>query len=142
MLTFLRLLLAGSYLTTPVMRAKRVWSRPTPTLLPGNICVPRCLTRMVPALTACPAKRFTPSRFDWLSRPLRLEPPPFLCAIFGYSFSTAAGFLRRLFWRQSRPDYPVNDQSGILLSVPRFNTVPDFRLISEDNDLITPSISL
>jgi hypothetical protein len=55
-----------------------VWSRPTPTLLPGNMRVPLCLTRIVPALTVCPANRFTPSRCDWLSRPLRLEPPPFI----------------------------------------------------------------
>src|SRR4249920_395023 len=36
---------------------------------------------MAPPRTACPPKILTPSRCDWLSRPLRLEPWPFLCAI-------------------------------------------------------------
>src|SRR5262245_61359264 len=36
---------------------------------------------IAPPRTACPPKTLTPSRCDWLSRPLRLEPWPFLCAI-------------------------------------------------------------
>src|SRR5271155_4396008 len=35
-----------------------------------------------PPLTTCPAKVFTPNRWAFESRPLRLEPSPFLCAIF------------------------------------------------------------
>src|ERR1700690_651153 len=34
-----------------------------------------------PPLTFCPAKTLTPSIFGFESRPLRLEPRPFLCAI-------------------------------------------------------------
>src|SRR5215218_6146397 len=36
-----------------------------------------------PPVTVWPAKTFTPSRLELESRPLRLEPRPFLCAIFG-----------------------------------------------------------
>ena len=38
-------------------------------------------TRIEPAGTYWPAKRFTPSIFGWLSRPFRELPTPFLCAI-------------------------------------------------------------
>src|SRR5512136_725656 len=63
------------------MVANRVSSLPTITLLPGLIWVPCCLTRIFPAFTNSPPYFFTPRRCPWLSRPLRLEPPPFLCAI-------------------------------------------------------------
>src|SRR5713101_10172078 len=36
---------------------------------------------MVPASTRAPAYSFTPSRCPALSRPLRVEPAPFLCAM-------------------------------------------------------------
>src|SRR5512143_127650 len=36
---------------------------------------------IVPPRTAWPPNTFTPSRWELLSRPLRLEPWPFLCAI-------------------------------------------------------------
>src|SRR4051812_39130256 len=67
--------------TTPSAVANRVWSRPTPTLLPGSILVPRWRTRMLPASTFWPPKRLTPNRWPSESRPLREEPPAFLCAI-------------------------------------------------------------
>src|SRR5205807_692971 len=41
----------------------------------------RWRTRISPPLTAWPANVFTPSRCALESRPLRLEPRPFLCAI-------------------------------------------------------------
>src|SRR6266542_3194624 len=37
---------------------------------------------IAPAVTVWPAKTFTPSRCALESRPLREDPPPFLCAIF------------------------------------------------------------
>src|SRR5205823_9678130 len=55
-----------------------------PTLSPGLNFVPRCLTRMVPPVTTCPAKRFTTSLLDWLSRPFLELPTPFLLAISRY----------------------------------------------------------
>src|SRR3954468_6430952 len=52
-----------------------------PTFSPIQKYVPRWRTTIVPARTYCPSERFTPSRFDSLSRPLRELPTPFLCAI-------------------------------------------------------------
>src|ERR671936_2812310 len=52
-----------------------------PTLTPGFQCVPRWRRMILPARRYSPPNFFTPSRFDWLSRPLRELPIPFLCAI-------------------------------------------------------------
>src|SRR5439155_20470010 len=60
---------------------KSVWSLPMPTLMPGWMGVPRWRTMIVPARTACPSERLTPNILGLLSRPLRDEPTPFLCAI-------------------------------------------------------------
>src|SRR5215813_1518635 len=57
-----------------------------PTLAPAWKVVPRWRTRMLPAGTTWPPKRFTPRRWPGESRPLRELPPAFLCAIAGYSF--------------------------------------------------------
>src|SRR5215212_1540095 len=48
---------------------------------PGLKRVPRWRTMISPPVTVCPAKTFTPRRLAFESRPLRLEPSPFLCAI-------------------------------------------------------------
>src|SRR5438094_10111791 len=40
---------------------------------------------MLPATTSCPPNFFTPRRRPAESRPLREEPPAFLCAISNYS---------------------------------------------------------
>src|SRR6185312_8632765 len=65
-----------------------------PTLLPGWKVVPRWRTRMLPAGTTWPPKRFTPRRWPAESRPLRELPPAFLCAMAGYSsFFLFAAFL-------------------------------------------------
>src|SRR5712692_2772204 len=78
-----------TYLSSP-LRSKRtypsevansVWSLPRPTLVPGLNRVPRCRTMMLPAVTNCPPKRLTPSRWALESRPLRELPTPFLCAM-------------------------------------------------------------
>src|SRR5690606_28314892 len=65
----------------PSIWAKRVKSRPTPTFLQGCHFVPHCLTRMLPAVTNWPAVAFSPRRCERESRPLRVEPCPFLCAM-------------------------------------------------------------
>src|SRR5690606_16737366 len=52
-----------------------------PTLVPGCHFVPRWRMRMLPARTRSPPNFFTPRRLDSESRPLRDEPPAFLCAI-------------------------------------------------------------
>src|SRR6478752_2777883 len=67
--------------TAPAERANRVSSPPRPTFTPGWKCVPRWRTRISPALTVWPPKRFTPRRCALESRPLRVELAPFLCAM-------------------------------------------------------------
>src|SRR5690606_29711555 len=52
-----------------------------PTLAPGCHFVPRWRMMMLPARTRSPPNFFTPRRFDSESRPLREEPPAFLCAM-------------------------------------------------------------
>src|ERR1700694_4357206 len=47
---------------------------------------------MLPPRTCSPPKRFTPSRWEFESRPLRELPPPFLCAIDYSCFALGAGF--------------------------------------------------
>src|SRR5712675_1084684 len=51
------------------------------TFLPGWSLVPRCRTRMVPAVTLSPPNFLTPRYCGLESRPLREEPTPFLCAM-------------------------------------------------------------
>src|SRR4051812_41247457 len=58
-----------------------VSSRPMPAPSPALKRVPRWRTMISPPVTVCPANTFTPRRFALESRPLRLEPRPFLCAI-------------------------------------------------------------
>src|SRR5205809_5524592 len=52
-----------------------------PTRSPGWNFVPRCRTMMLPGMTISPPNFLTPRRRPGLSRPLRDEPPAFLCAI-------------------------------------------------------------
>src|SRR5215475_9970267 len=63
------------------MRANRVWSLPVPTLRPACHLVPRWRARVLPASTISPPVDFKPSRRPAESRPLREDPPAFLCAI-------------------------------------------------------------
>src|SRR5215207_5869341 len=67
--------------TCPAASANSVSSPPRPTRSPGWNFVPRCRTRISPALTSWPPYRFTPSRWAAESRPLRELDAPFLCAI-------------------------------------------------------------
>src|SRR3954449_5152830 len=60
-----------------------VSSLPIPVPSPGRKRVPRWRTMISPPVTAWPAKTLTPRRLALESRPLRLEPSPFLCAILG-----------------------------------------------------------
>src|SRR5262245_49248703 len=66
-----------------------------PTPSPGCHLVPRWRTMMLPASTFWPPDFFTPSRRPAESRPLRDEPPAFLCAIVCFLFFLrfGAGFL-------------------------------------------------
>src|SRR6187402_791885 len=71
--------------TLPFTSANSVWSVPTPTPMPAFIGVPRWRTRMLPASTDSPPNFFTPRRLLCDSRPLRVLPPAFLCAMADYS---------------------------------------------------------
>ena len=62
----------------PAARAYSVSSRPMPTPSPALKRLPRWRTMISPPVTTSPAKTFTPRRWPGLSRPLRLEPRPFL----------------------------------------------------------------
>src|SRR4051794_29465505 len=68
--------------TVPARAAKIVSSRPMPAPSPGRKRVPRWRTMISPPVTVWPAKTLTPRRCALESRPLRLNPSPFLCAIF------------------------------------------------------------
>src|SRR5438128_2511523 len=68
-----------------------VWSRPRPTLRPGFTLVPRWRTMMLPATTASPPNFLTPRRRPAVSRPLRDEPPAFLCAMVQLLFLVGLG---------------------------------------------------
>src|SRR2546430_11117582 len=62
-----------------------------PTRSPGWNLVPRCRTMMLPGSTISPPNFLTPSRLPALSRPLRDEPPAFLCAISNLLGRSASG---------------------------------------------------
>src|SRR5688572_20201432 len=80
-------------LTVPVALANRVWSLPMPTLAPGWNLVPRWRTRMLPARTSSAPNFLTPRRRPAVSRPLRDEPPAFLCAIAQTPYAARLGGL-------------------------------------------------
>src|SRR4051812_38390150 len=80
--------------TMPALVAKIVSSRPMPTPSPGLKRVPRWRTMISPPLTRWPANTFTPRRLASESRPLRLDPSPFLCAIGLFLLCLLGGPLR------------------------------------------------
>src|SRR5689334_20209844 len=84
--TYLRPSLPSRNATWPSVSANNVWSLPRPTFDPGCHLVPRWRTMMLPARTFSPPNFFTPRRLLSLSRPLRDEPPAFLCAMSNYFF--------------------------------------------------------
>src|ERR1700741_3659282 len=64
-----------------------------PTCVPGWNLVPRLRTIMLPGTTISPPNFLTPSRRPRLSRPLRDEPPAFLCAICWFLLLGSARYL-------------------------------------------------
>src|SRR3954465_1173087 len=55
-----------------------------PPLSPAWNLVPAWRTMIEPAEMASPPNALTPSIFGWESRPFRVEPPPFFCAMVDY----------------------------------------------------------
>src|SRR5687768_708784 len=114
--------------TTPGAVAKIVSSLPMPVPRPGLNLVPRWRTMISPPLTVWPAKTFTPSIFGLESRPLRLEPRPFLCAI--------SGLLVLLRLRARAGDLDARHlDAGQLLAVARAALVATLGLELEDAQL-------
>src|SRR5215208_2145785 len=109
--------------TVPGRAAKIVSSLPMPVPSPGLNRVPRWRTMISPPVTTWPAKTFTPRRLAFESRPLRLEPRPFLCAI--SSCLLASGADR------------VHPDARELLAVALAPLVAALRLELEDADLGT-----
>src|SRR5579864_3282425 len=104
-------------LTTPPCLAKRVSSLPRPTLVPGKKRVPRWRTMIEPPLTSSPPKRLTPRCCGLESRPLRLEPCPFFCAMSSCSLSSGVRYrcVRRL--RCLRQLDLVDADAGVVLAM-------------------------
>src|SRR3954466_13705913 len=67
-----------SNLTVPSMSEKIVQSRPRATFLPACHFVPFCRQMMAPGRAYWPPYSLIPNIFGFESRPLRLEPCPFL----------------------------------------------------------------
>src|SRR6516164_11006669 len=103
-----------------------------PTCVPGWNLVPRWRTMMWPGTTISPPNFLTPSRRPRLSRPLRDEPPAFLCAI-GHSF---------LMPRPARTGTSDlgNPKHGLVLAMPFLAPVVLPPLLFEDDDLARPGM--
>src|SRR5438093_9501812 len=96
-----------------------------PTCAPGWNLVPRWRTMMLPGTTISPPYFLTPSRRPRLSRPLRDEPPAFLCAI-----------SHPLIGPRTAGIFDLGDaQHGLQLAVPLLAPVIVPPLLLEDDDL-------
>src|SRR3954452_23744006 len=124
----------GLNCTVPSAVAKIVWSRPRPVPSPGQKRVPRWRTMISPPVTFCPAKTLTPSMFGFDSRPLRLEPRPFLCAISGLLF-LLSGFFGRRFLGSAAHFQLSHLEPGQLGAMAGAAAVALLRLVFEDFDL-------
>src|SRR6516164_1933395 len=101
-----------------------------PTCVPGWNLVPRWRTMILPGITISPPNFLTPSRLPRLSRPLRDEPPAFLCAIC-YSF---------LMLRAARASDLGDPQHGLVLAMTLLAPIIVTPLLFEDDDLVRPRL--
>src|SRR4029077_3775264 len=89
---------------------------------------------MLPGITISPPNFLTPSRRPALSRPLRDEPPAFLCAILNL-LRRRLLLRRRSFLRAGQPD--LRDlQHGLVLAMAVLAAVILPPLFLEDDDLV------
>src|SRR5699024_4265634 len=116
--------------TVPAVSANRVSSLPRPTPSPGWILVRRWRTRISPAPTTWPPKRFTPRRWALESRPFLEELTPFLDAIWDQSFV----------WSRDRSGDARDLQPGELLAVALALLVTGLVLVAEDADLLAAEV--
>ena len=89
---------------------------------------------MEPAVTGWPSNLFTPRRLPLLSRPLRLLPPAFLCAIFLYLY--LFGALLTL------DRYALYGQTGVCLAVSESAPVVCLCLVQDREELLAPYLPL
>ena len=111
--------------------------------------MPRCLMMMVPVVTRSPSKRFTPSRLDLESRPLRELPPAFFMGHYLLPPLRASSFLysvaQRCHRAPLRPRPPVEPPPRLgapLRSRPRahpFDASPITSSSSSSWDVVQPS---
>src|SRR5207237_3333461 len=97
--------------------------------------MPRWRTMMLPGSTISPPNFLTPSRRPALSRPLRDEPPAFLCA----TFRSPATPRRRSFFLPGQPD-PGDLQHGLMLAMAILAPVILPPLFLEHDDLVGPAL--
>src|SRR5271169_4699164 len=97
-----------------------------PTYGPGWNLVPRWRTMMLPGITASPPNFLTPSRRPRVSRPLREEPPAFLCAM-------CHALLLRMRQPVGALDF-TNAQHGLVLAMPFLAPIIFPPLLFEDDD--------
>src|SRR5512142_1381452 len=83
---------------------------------------------MLPGITNSPPKRFTPRRLALLSRPLRLEPPPLLCAICQAPIRNDT--------TGSATGAAVDVQTGVGLAVPPSTAVAQAGAVLPDKDFL------
>src|SRR5580700_7403369 len=106
-----------------------------PTSSPGWNLVPRWRTMMLPATTISPPNFLTPSRRPRLSRPLRDEPPAFLCAILRSPGAAGRGIAA------CRRGVDLHDpQHGLVLAVAVLAPVIVPALLLEDDDLVAAAM--
>src|SRR5579864_1612088 len=106
-----------------------------PTSPPGWNLVPRWRTMMLPATTISPPNFLTPSRRPRLSRPLRDEPPAFLCAI----WCSPCPARRRGTLAPCRID-PSDPQHCLVLAMAVLAPVIVSPLLLEDDDLVSAAV--
>src|SRR5436190_11582765 len=90
---------------------------------------------MLPGITISPPNFLTPSRLPALSRPLRDEPPAFLCA----TFRSPAALPRRSFFLPGQPD-PGDLQHGLMLAMAVLAPVILPPLFLEHDDLVGAAV--
>src|ERR1700750_2631409 len=100
---------------------------------PGGNLVPRWRTMMLPGMTISPPNFLTPSRRPALSRPLRDEPPAFLCAI------CRSSFLLQLRGRLRAREI-CDAQDGLVLAMSFLAPVIVPALLLENDDLGRPRL--
>ncbi len=117
--------------TIPSTKAKRESSPARLTFLDGCHFVPRWRTKILPAVTNSPSQALMPRRWEWESRPFRVDPCPFLCAIGPFLLTYFPVFRRT-------GEFCVFCSSVILNALPS----PPFQVEKDETPLLLRSVWL